>query len=98
MKRLQILIVIIIVIVAAVALWFHNGLLPVNMLDKTQKNFIVPKGVGLRAIANNLHDEGLIRDPIVFFLEVKKLGLDSTIQAGNFRLSPSMDTDAIIKA
>ncbi|MDE2589668.1 MAG: endolytic transglycosylase MltG [Patescibacteria group bacterium] len=39
--------------------------------------------------------EGLIRNPVAFFLTVKQQGLDGKIQAGDFRLSPSMSTAQI---
>ncbi len=97
MKRLKILIALIIIVIIGVFFWFQNGLQPANALDKSQKFFIVPQGAGLRIISNSLKSDGLIRDPIVFFLEVKRLGLDGRIQAGDFRLSPSMNTDEIIK-
>lgn len=97
MKRLKILLTILVVIVVCVFFWWQNGLQPVNTQDRTQETFVVKPGTGLRDIASNLKQAGLIRDPIVFFLEVKKLGLDGRIQAGNFRLSPSMSTDSIIK-
>lgn len=97
MKRIQIFLIILIAIVVGIFLWWQNGLQAVNVLDKSQKIFVVQKGAGLRMIANGLKEQGLIRDPIVFFLEVKKLGLDGTIQAGDFRLSPSMGVETIIK-
>lgn len=97
MKRLQVLLLFIVVIIAAIFIWWQNGLAAVNPLDKSEKLFVVPKGAGLRTVAYSLKNEELIRDPIVFFLEVKKLNLDGTIQAGDFRLSPSMSTDSIIK-
>ncbi|MEK9208014.1 MAG: endolytic transglycosylase MltG, partial [Patescibacteria group bacterium] len=51
---------------------------------------IVEQGQGVRAIAKNLKDQGLIKDPVVFFLLTKKLGIDSKIEAGDYRLFPSM--------
>lgn len=67
----------------------------VDSKDKSNKIFVVDKGKGVRELANELKTEGLIRDPVVFFLLVKKLGLDNKIQAGDFRLSPSMSATAI---
>ena len=72
------------------SLWWKNGTSAVNSFDKSQKIFVIYKGQGIREIAGNLKKEGLIKDQVVFFLLVKKLGLDSNIQAGDFRLSPSM--------
>ncbi len=78
-------------------LWWDRGLQPVNTADKTNKIFTVKKGTAIREIANDLKKEGFIRDPVVFFLLIKKLGLDGKIQAGDFRLSPSQDAESIAK-
>jgi UPF0755 protein len=75
--------------------WWQNGLQAVNTLDKSTKIFIVKNGEGVREIANNLKTNGLIKDPIVFFLLTKTENLDKKIQAGNFQLSPSMNAQTI---
>lgn len=95
MKRLQVLIIVLFLLIGGIFLWWHVGKQPVNTQNSTQQFFVVPSGMGLRDIANKLKSEGLIRDPIVFFLEVKRLGLDGKIQAGDFRLNPSMSIDQI---
>ncbi|MCL5970466.1 MAG: endolytic transglycosylase MltG [Patescibacteria group bacterium] len=97
MKKLIITIFLIIFILAFLAFWWTNGLSPVNPNDKTERLFIVPKGAGVRSIANSLKKEGFIKDPIVFFLLVKKMGLDGKIQAGDFRLSPGQNAEDIAK-
>lgn len=66
-----------------------------NPQDKSNTIFVVDKGKGVRELANELKTARLIRDPVVFFLLVKQLGLDNKIQAGDFRLSPSMSATAI---
>ncbi len=71
-------------------MWWKSGISPVNTYDKSQKIFVIPTGARLKEIANNLHQKGLIKDSFVFVLLVKKQGFDNKIQAGDFRLSPSM--------
>ncbi|MDO8657973.1 MAG: endolytic transglycosylase MltG [Candidatus Levybacteria bacterium] len=90
MKKTIITFSIIIFLLAFLAFWWKNGLSAPDNRDKNQHIFVVHKGEGVREIANSLKKENLIKDPIVFFLLVKKLGLDGKIQAGDFRLSPSM--------
>lgn len=97
MKRLQVGLILIVIVVIGIFFWWQNGLAAVNPLDKSEKMFVIPKGAGLRAVSNSLKEQGLIKDPVVFFVEVKKLGVDGNIQAGDFRLSPSMDANKIIK-
>jgi UPF0755 protein len=65
--------------------------MPVNQNDKTTTIFVVKRGENLRGIIRNLYDQKLVRSRIVFFFVVKQLGIEKKIQAGDFRLSPSMD-------
>jgi len=89
---------ILLVLVAIIGFgWWNNGLSPVNPSEKTQKIFVVQKGSGIKQIAKDLKNEGLIRDHVVFYLLVKNLNLDQKIQAGTFRLSPSQSAETIAK-
>jgi UPF0755 protein len=97
MKRIGILFILIFLVVVGVVIWWQNGLSPVNSRDRSQKMFVVPQGAGIRAIANDLKEEGLIKDDVVFFLHVRLNGIDKKIQAGSFRLSPSMPAEQIAK-
>lgn len=95
MKRIFTAILIIIALFAIFLFWWERGTRAVNPKDTKEIVFVVPKGTGVREIANKLKREKLINDPIVFFILVKRLGLDGKIQAGDFRLSPSMTTTEI---
>lgn len=97
MKRLLVLGAFLATIIIGILVWLNNGTLPVNAKDNTPKIFVVEQGAGVREIANKLKSEGLIRDPIVFFLLTKRMGLDKEIQAGDFRLNPSMNLNEIIE-
>lgn len=78
------------VILITISLWWTNGLTSVNPRDNKPQIFIVERGQGIREIAKNLKDQGLIRDQIVFFLLTKQLGLDKKIEAGDYRFFKSM--------
>jgi UPF0755 protein len=91
MKRLFIVLALGIIIAVAAILWWKNGALPVNPKDNSQKIFVVRKGQGVREISYNLKHQGLIKDTIVFFFITKRMGYDKKIEAGDFRLSPSMN-------
>lgn len=95
MKKILIVLGLLIIFSVATFAWWQNGLRPVNALDKSSKIFIVKNGEGVREIANNLKTNGLIKDPIVFFLLTKTENLDKKIQAGNFQLSSSMNAQEI---
>ncbi len=91
MKRIIAVVILILVFVIISIFWWQKGVLPVNSQNNTPKIFVVKNGQGVREIANNLKQEGLIRDPVVFFLITRKGDLDKKIQAGDFRLNPSMN-------
>jgi UPF0755 protein len=98
MKKFSLVIVFLILITGGVLAWFINGSSPVSPHDKTTKTFSVKKGDTVRGIANNLKTQGFIKDPVIFFLIVKQLGLDEKLQAGDFLLSPSMNATKIAKS
>src|SRR3989338_2305761 len=98
MKKSLVLLITILAIFIAGMFWWQNGNLPVNKESQEQKTFVIAQGDNVRAIAYNLKTNGLIRDPIVFFLITKQSGLDKKIQAGSFRLSPSMTAAKIAES
>ncbi len=95
MKRFYIPVAIIVVLIVASVIWWKNGTSPADSKDNTAKIFIVEPGQGVKAIAKNLKDEGLIKDQVAFFLLTKQTGLANKIQAGSFRLNPSMSANEI---
>lgn len=98
MKQLHIfLFVLVFVIVLAGAGTLTLLKQTVDPKDKNQHIFVVNQGEGVNAIAKRLEQEGFIRNRFVFLLEVKRLGLGTKIQAGDFRLSKSMAPAQIAK-
>lgn len=97
MKKTIAVISIILLTIIGLFLFYKEGTLPVNKFDKKNKIFVIRPGESLSTIAKNLSKEDLIRNKIVFYLVVKQLGIEKKIQAGDFRLSPSMDVYQIAK-
>lgn len=91
MKKSSIIFFIILFLVLFFYLFFKQGTLPVNKNNKSTKIFVITPGQPLQKIIDNLEKEELIRSKIVFFLVVKQLGIEKNIQAGDFRLSQSMN-------
>lgn len=91
MKRLAIAFIIIALILLSAAVLWKVGTSPVNARDDTPGIFVIERGQGVKAIAKNLKEQGFIKNQIVFFLLTKKLGLDKNIEAGDYRLYPSMN-------
>jgi len=95
MKKISFVVILIILIVGLAAVWWKNGTSAVNRQNPAPTIFVIEKGQGIRDVANKLKQENLIKDPVVFFLLVKQLGLDGKIQAGSFRLNQTMTADEI---
>ncbi len=98
MKKTFVLIVLTLIFVTGTILWWNNGMSSVNPKDTASQIFIIPKEQGIRAIANDLKSKNLIKDPTVFFLLLKKEGLDRKVQAGSFRLNPSMNAKEVAQS
>jgi UPF0755 protein len=95
-SRLILLLLVLFLALGGFFIWWNKGSQPVDASDTSSKIFIIEPGSAVREIGNNLKAEGIIRDPVVFFLYIKKERLDTKLQAGDFRLSPSMSLSTII--
>ncbi|MEK7061002.1 MAG: endolytic transglycosylase MltG [Patescibacteria group bacterium] len=99
MRKLTILIIIITIAIISGAIWWKAGTSPVNSQDKKQYTFVIGKNESVREISNRLREEGFIKDRVAFFVLVNFiLDVDKNIQAGDHRLSPSMNTREIAKS
>lgn len=91
------LIVIFVIFVTGGYFFWQNQIAPVASTDKHQEIFVVEKGKGIKAIAHNLAERKLIKNETVFYMLIKLLGIENKIQAGSFRLSPSLSSEQIAK-
>jgi cell division protein YceG involved in septum cleavage len=64
--------------------------------DTTTKNFVINQGDGLNTIATRLKKNGLINNQLVFLMLAYRSKSDNKLQAGLFKLSPSMTSSEII--
>ena len=74
--------------------WWKVSLLPASQ-SPTTREFVIGKGDGVRETSRKLKEAGIIRDQIAFFLLVKKLNLETKIQAGSYKLSPGDTAEQI---
>ncbi|MFA6184871.1 MAG: endolytic transglycosylase MltG [Candidatus Shapirobacteria bacterium] len=65
-------------------------------VDTTNVMFAINSGDGLVNISQKLKSKSLIRDQNTFLFYAYYLGLNKKIQAGTFRLSPSLSTPEIV--
>lgn len=78
------------------ALYAYN-LRPANPSQTKKQEFVVSQGEGVATIASRLLQNHLIKSDYVFLIHSRLLSLSSKLQAGTFRLSPSMGSTEIIK-
>ncbi|MCR4276631.1 MAG: endolytic transglycosylase MltG [Candidatus Roizmanbacteria bacterium] len=95
MKKIKILLFLFILTSVSFYLFYREGSLPVNKTNTATKVFLIKNGEPLDTIVNNLESEGFIRNKIIFYLIVKRLGIERKIQAGEFQLALNMDANEI---
>ncbi len=78
-------------------LFWNNAQKPVNPQSEKTEIFVIPKGWDLEKISQELKKENLIKNKVVFQLISQFENLDTKLQAGDFRLSPSMSSKEILK-
>ncbi|OGH16451.1 MAG: hypothetical protein A3C30_04645 [Candidatus Levybacteria bacterium RIFCSPHIGHO2_02_FULL_40_18] len=96
MRKLFIAFILLGLLAAGTFAYWTIGNRPANLSDKSTKIFVIQKGESIREVGSSLKREGLIKDPVVFFLYIKLYGQDRKIQAGDYRLSSSMTLAAVI--
>jgi len=69
---------------------YYNYQLQPPTKDETPKRFIIKPGQPVTQIAQNLKEEGLIKNAFAFRLLVAQMGIGKNIQAGDFRLAPNL--------
>lgn len=78
------------VVLAAVSLFVANRWLEREFVaegpSQSERIVLIPRGSGLASIAQQLEREGLIDDPWVFKLGVRKAGDQASLQAGEFAI------------
>lgn len=77
--------------------WWINGSAPLNSGDTSEKVFVVERGAGLSQVAEDLRDQGLIKNKTVFKMQARIQGVDKKIRAGDYKLSASMSVSEILK-
>ena len=95
MKRVIITVILLLIFIIGFGVFYYEGSLPAQADSTESKTFVIAQGESVNSIINNLEEEDLIRNRLVFYLLVKRMGIEGDIQAGLFRLSPSMSAEEI---
>lgn len=80
---------------AGLRIWYSSNLKPVSTSTATDF-FTVEPGSGVHLIAANLQNAGLIRSISAFETYVTTNNYRNKLQAGTYRLSPSMNVETIV--
>ena len=95
MRKITITLTLLVLFFIGFSIFHYEGSLPAQPQSTEKEMFIIAKGDSINKITNNLYDQKIIRNKLVFFFIIKKLGIESKIQAGSFRLSPSMKAQEV---
>lgn len=93
--RFYVLLAVLIIIFSLIFLWWEQAGKPANPLDSQPVTFTILRGETARSIAERLQKKGLLRSAVAFFLKTRFGGMADKLQAGDFKLNPSMDLDSI---
>mgnify|MGYP001617219534 FL=1 len=96
-SKFSILITVSFIILVGLGLFFYEGTLPVDKTNKDSIIFVVEIGERSESIVKKLSQENLIRSRLAFYGILFQLKIREQIQAGDYRLSPSMSSYEIAK-
>lgn len=77
--------------------WYNVQLSAVDAADTSVKVVAIESGSAPATIAQKLEDEGVIRSSTVFLWYTRIQGVQNSLQAGAYRLSPSESTPEIVE-
>ncbi len=97
MKKI-IWLILIIVVVGFLAKGWWDGQFESVSTDTTTQVFVISKGAGVTEIAKSLKKDNLIKSDFAFKIYLKQNNLTDKLQAGSYKLSPSMTVKELIKA
>lgn len=84
-----------VVVFGGVWLWWLDAVAPVDVTDKNPVIFVIHKGEGVKNIASRLSEQHLIRSATGFFILIKSLGIETQLQAGEYRIPRTMSSQEI---
>lgn len=84
-----------ILMIAGLVAWYTVQLQPANR-DGHARRVTIEVGTTMPQIANDLDEQGLIKNSLAFQWYVRTKGLHNSLQAGNYALSPSQSVNDIV--
>ncbi len=96
MKRGLVVLFSVLAISFSALIFFIFNSRPMLKQSSPDATFVINQGDSFSTIASRLHQNQLIRQPQIFMVQSFLLGLNNKLQAGGFRLSPSLSVRQII--
>jgi len=96
-KILKYLLLIIIIAIILIGVFLWQGIYLAKDLSAENEVFLVKKGESVNTIASNLQKEGIIKNNYFFILYVLVQKESTSLIAGEYDLSPSMNIPEIVK-
>lgn len=87
-----------IILLTLVYFWWQWAVSPTQPSNTQEQIFIVPQGQNAKTIGRRLFQQGFIKSQLAFQLLVDRRNYANRLQAGDFKLSPSMDLAAILES
>lgn len=91
-----IILIIILLVPFMIQRYYKDSLGAMDLDNPKDIEISIPASTSTMKIASILHEEGLIKNPLVFRHYVKTKGVGNKLRAGDFNLSTGMDMDSII--
>jgi len=70
---------------------------PVAKSASLARTVIIPQGASTADIANTLHQQGIIRNPLMFRILTRMQKLDNKLQAGEYEVAPHMSMSEVLR-
>src|SRR5687767_2356941 len=96
-KLIFVLLILVVIFVVGAWLYYKSSLTAVDAQNTRVKAFVIPKGESTQKVIERLEEEGLIKSATVFKIFLRLNHPDINIQAGDFKLSPSMDAGSLVQ-
>lgn len=90
-------IMLVVATLGGIELWYSSQLAPVDASDSTKKMVTIESGSTPTMIASILKTEGIIRSKDAFLWYTRLTGVQNSLQAGSYRLSPSESTQQVVE-
>ncbi len=95
MRRFLFFCIAVVFLLGAGFLWWKDAVAAVDAKDPTPAIFVIARGEDARSVAMRLAQEKLVRSSTGFFVLVKSMGIERSLQAGDFRLNRTMDASTV---